>query len=320
MNSARFGIEIEVIVEPHTLRMPLDDLLYYEKLVASLRKRGQKSEVDDLEGGYKSSFQNFNKWWITRDRSLVGHDSNQIAFEAVSPIFNTNRNWNDDIDAFWNAMAAVFHQPTQSIKCGSHVHVSPGLAPLMREYSNNRALVAGSSLGGHYSLDELKVIAFGIIVYEPLVLQLLPESRRDNIYCRPNTTSSTRLGACSNLRKVGDIISSARNTVQLKDIMQEERRVLWNFENTLPGKSGTIEFRGGRGLRGRNRTKWWIAFAVSFIHFVLELDDFKWRKTYRDEWRPTVEFFYENIRWTAKSIGMQSYLPPDHRSLKETLR
>ncbi|OTB06101.1 hypothetical protein M426DRAFT_319173 [Hypoxylon sp. CI-4A] len=323
MNSTRFGVEIEVIVEPHTLRMPLNALLYYKKLSASLRKRGQKAKVDDVVGGYRTSPNNFDKWWITQDRSLNEHDGNQIAFEAVSPIFSIDRNWDDDIDAFWNAMGAIFHQPTGSIKCGSHVHISPGvfsagLLPPSRYLTDSRMSLVGA--GGRYSLHELKVIAFGIAVYEPLVLLVLPASRHDNVYCRPNTKSSTRLSSCDSLQQMRQLISSAQSVDQLKDIMQADRRVLWNFENTLPGKSGTIEFRGGRALRGRNRTKWWISFAVSFIHFVLKERDFEMYNTYKDAWRPDVELFYEKIRLTAKNIDMHSHLPSDYRVLNETFR
>ncbi|KAI1443410.1 hypothetical protein F5Y02DRAFT_222139 [Annulohypoxylon stygium] len=178
----------------------------------------------------------------------------KVAFEAVSPIFSTTERWVDDIDAFWNAMSAVFHQPIRSPKCGSHIHISPGPP----SYSGARR---------RFSLGQLKTIAFGIVVHEPLILQVLPSWRRNNSYCRPNTASSSRLGGNRNSKR--QAIASARSPDQLIEIMQADRKVLWNFDNTLPGKSGTIEFRGGRGLRGRNRTGWWIAFAISFIHFVL---------------------------------------------------
>ncbi|XXG94152.1 hypothetical protein Hte_000404 [Hypoxylon texense] len=301
MDSVRFGIEIEVIVEPHTLRSPLIPLDYYKKLVASLRKRGQKAQVDDMRGGYRTNPQGTKKWWITRDGSLNEHDSNnQVAFEAVSPTFRTTRHWEDDIDAFWNAMGAVFHQPIRSSKCGSHVHISPA--------------------GRHYSIQELKVIAFGVVAYEHLVLQILPSSRHDNIYCVPNTTSSSKLGNGSNLERIGALIASARSAAELKDMMQVGRRVIWNFENTLPGKTGTIEFRGGRGLRGRNRTRWWIAFALSFIHFVIKENDFLERESYRGSWRPTVKVFYKKIRSAARDIGVESHLPTNYRVLNETKR
>lgn len=58
---------------------------------------------------------------------------------------------------------------------------------------------------------------------------------------------------------------------RLKNFMQSDRRVLWNFEHVVPGNrcTGTVEFRGGRGLRGPNRTKWWIAFVLSFVQYCI---------------------------------------------------
>lgn len=53
--------------------------------------------------------------------------------------------------------------------------------------------------------------------------------------------------------------------------MQGNRYVLWNFDNVAQDKSGTIEFRGGRFLRGEVRTKRWMAFTVAFIHAMLQL-------------------------------------------------
>lgn len=48
---------------------------------------------------------------------------------------------------------------------------------------------------------------------------------------------------------------------------RRDRYVLWNFDNVLEGRSGSVEFRGGRGLRGPERTKRWVAFVVAFVHF-----------------------------------------------------
>lgn len=61
----------------------------------------------------------------------------------------------------------------------------------------------------------------------------------------------------------------------IKDWMQgtykdeDSRYVFWNFENVLPGKSGTVEFCGGRAMRGLNGTRWVIAFDVGFIDMLL---------------------------------------------------
>jgi hypothetical protein len=171
----------------------------------------------------------------------------KVPIEAVSPKFRSLENWEDDIDTFWQATSAVFHMPIQSSKCGSHVHVS-------------------SSRG--YTLDDLKRIAYGVVRYEKQVQQILPASRRDNGYCRRNSKNSKTLGKTASLRSRAAAIRRCQSRDSLKQVMQDERRVLWNFANITT--HGTVEFRGGRGLRGPIRTKRWIAFAVGFIELSLQ--------------------------------------------------
>ena len=170
--------------------------------------------------------------------------------EAVSPILEVRGNWAQEIDTFWAAARAVFHMPERSRLCGSHVHVSNGRTT-------------------RFTLPQMKRIAYGIVIYEPLLLECLMADRQINPYCKPNTQASSQLRRCNSNGQVLQLIAGASNAQSLRSIMQNDRQVLWNFDNTLPGKSGTIEFRGGRFLRGEARTKRWIAFVVSFIHMLL---------------------------------------------------
>ncbi|KAK6441238.1 hypothetical protein LTR95_002537 [Oleoguttula sp. CCFEE 5521] len=94
-------------------------------------------------------------------------------------------------------------------------------------------------------------------------------------------------------------------------LMQEERYVLWNFANLLKTKK-TIEFRGGRGLRGPKRTKWWIAFVVGFIDFLLDAD------THNEVTDENVKWLFYSIMWRTYMIGCEG-LPPDYRNLNETM-
>jgi len=173
--------------------------------------------------------------------------------EAVSPVLDNGANWEVEIDTFWEAMRAVFHMPQRAKACGSHVHVSRG--------KNKR-----------FTLNELKTIGYGIAVYENLVLDLLMANRQENPYCKPNTVNSAQLQRCGrNRTAIGNVIRAATTPEALRDVMQSNRYVLWNFDHVATGDSGTIEFRGGRCLRGEVRTKRWIAFAVAFIHAMLRL-------------------------------------------------
>jgi hypothetical protein len=181
----------------------------------------------------------------------------------VSPILCTDRHWEREIDVFWNAWGQVFSLPEPSRLCGSHIHVS-------------------SSPEMEFDIFDLRHIAFGVIFYEPLIEQLLPHYRQNNKYCVINTQRSSMLNALAianygepNLRVVWNELEEIDNPEDLRDFMQggskpkEDRYVLWNFDNILPGRSGTVEFRGGPGLRDPVRTKWWISVVVALVHLCL---------------------------------------------------
>ncbi|KAH8718860.1 hypothetical protein HC256_003488 [Beauveria bassiana] len=297
MTTWTFGVEIEAVVRPHTPRPPLDAALYYKKLAAALVKRGLKAEADDLLSGDRRRPASYEKWWITRDGSL-GTYSDAIALEAVSPIFEVRRNWDTDIDTFWAAMRAVFHMPDRNTRCGSHVHIAPGC-------------------GKHFRLDTLKKMAFGIVVFEPLVLQMLPEYRADNPYCQPNTRNSERLSACrGNKAQIAELISTASTCIALRGIMQKNRYVIWNFDNTLPNKSGTIEFRGGRMLRGEIRTKRWITFAICFLRAVVEINDILRSGHGLPSWTP--QALYDKVKEEARKLSLDRHLPASYLVLNES--
>jgi len=103
----------------------------------------------------------------------------------------------------------------------------------------------------------------------------------------------------------------------LKDLMQSDRRVLWNFEHVVPGDrcTGTVEFRGGRGLRGPDRTKWWIAFVVSFIQYCISNESLL-DKNPGDP--PSTDYFWSRILAFARTIQVEGDLPSDWRYMNES--
>ncbi|KAI0506349.1 putative amidoligase enzyme-domain-containing protein [Xylaria bambusicola] len=302
MADYHFGIEIEVRVEPHKIRPPLSEkhALYYGKLAAALRKRGLEAKADDLAGKYRKHPEHYDKWYVTKDGSL-GNPQNLIPMEVVSPVLSCRQDWEEEIDVFWLAMRAVFHMPERSPLCGSHIHIS-------------------RSLGKRFTLSQLKSIAYGIVIYEPLIVSLLMSNRVNNKYCKVNTVNSSRLRQCgSNTRAVAKLIKSATDTEMLKDIMQDSRYVLWNFDNIVPGRSGTIEFRGGRCLRGEVRTKRWIAFTIAMVHAFLTMDDISHPDRISiSTWSP--EGFYETVKKSTRQLCMRDLLPKDFEVLNETKR
>lgn len=184
-----------------------------------------------------------------------------VPLEAVSPILSTNYCWEDDIDTFWSACRTVFYRPERSQLCGSHIHVSAGHQQ-------------------KFDLPKLRALAFGVIYYETAVYSLLPSCRQNNKYCQLNSERSEALKAREDVfESDAQAIWATRTAIQgidnrydLRDFMQKsmnpetDRYVLWNFDNILPGRSGTVEFRGGEGLEGPVETKRWIAFVVAFVH------------------------------------------------------
>ncbi|KAI3324707.1 putative amidoligase enzyme-domain-containing protein [Xylariaceae sp. AK1471] len=302
MADYHFGVEIEVLVKPHKIRNPLSykHALYYEKLAAALRNRGLKAKADNLLGNYGKHPEHYDKWWITKDSSLGEHET-LIPMEAVSPVLGCRQNWESEIDTFWAAMRAVFHMPEQSAKCGSHFHISRGW--------NNK-----------FTLSQFKTIAYGIVIYEPLIIDLLMKTRTNNEYCRPNTENSPYLRECgSNRVAIAELIESATNAEMLQKFMQKDRYVLWNFGNIVPGRSGTIEFRGGRCLRGEIRTKRWIAFTIAIIHALLSMNDLKHpHRISLTSWSP--QAFYELVKKHARQLSMGDLLPDDYRELNESTR
>lgn len=330
-----FGVEIEIIAEPHTVRHPLVRAFYYEKLAAALRNRGQPALADTLRDKYRKRAEHYDKWWITKDgslksprhplsklvvlathkissvppRSVTDFEVDAVPLEAVSPILSTENMWEEDIDTFWRAWSKVFHMPTSSRLCGSHVHVS-------------------ASPDREFSPEELRRIAFGVIFYEDNVLQLLPEFRRDSKWCKPNSSEIT---ACDELDDdtsddgVVEILGDVRDSIwgssgsddtigdRISNFMQgNNRRVLWNFQNVRT--SGSVEFRGGPRLRGPIHTKRWIAFVVSFIHMCVSQNfDFMARD---DLDRPDMEEFWYDIREAARTCQVKSSLPRDWETMQ----
>jgi hypothetical protein len=173
----------------------------------------------------------------------------------------TDENWEEHIKLFWEAMTKVF-KVVKDTSCGSHIHVAP--------------------IGRRWTLEELKKIAFAVCIYETYVCAVLPSERRDNQHCERNSKVGTGMGnmlrqrSSASLRTIANNIKGKANANELCTYMQasiDNRKVLWNFQNTVsrPGytTSGTIEFRGGRHLRGKVRTLRWITFAIAFISMAL---------------------------------------------------
>ncbi|KAI2638790.1 putative amidoligase enzyme-domain-containing protein [Hypomontagnella submonticulosa] len=296
------GVEIELIAEPIRVSHPLKRRTYYKNLADALISNGARAKADQLDETYRKHSEHYDKWWITKDGSLGDPTHPLIPLEAVSPILYTQSHWEPKINVFWSALGEVFQTPESSSRCGSHIHISG--------YPYRQ-----------FTLPQLQQIAFGIVFFEPLVIQLLPENRKGNKYCEPNTQHSFQLlsnyGDHDDLPKVWYHIGYTYDKKALRDYMQsywntkKDRYVLWNFDNVVPYGSGSIEFRGGPGLRGPTKTKRWISFVIAFIHLC-----FKWT-AYRGFERPSMRSFWRKILDAASETLVKDNLPSDWEVMAE---
>jgi len=188
-----------------------------------------------------------------------------VQMECVSRIMKSDSRWQPEIRTFWKILRELFNvQKTAS--CGTHVHV----APWQRRYS----------------LAEVRTIAFACCYYERYIVSCMPTERRDYDYCRRNSKVVQRMGQLYRKKTRGGLAQIATDilaTTNFNEIIiymqgsaEGNRRVLWNFRNLT--SSGTIEFRGGRHMRGSERTVRWISFVVVFI--LMALDEVSSRQPY----------------------------------------
>ncbi|KAH6633759.1 putative amidoligase enzyme-domain-containing protein [Boeremia exigua] len=307
-----FGIEIEAVVKPlhHQSTESAPPQAYYEILASELRRNGLPAVADRLNQAWQAQHpDHYDKWFITKDGSLHG-EPDEICLEAVSPVMKTNRrDWKENLRIFWLAMNAVF-DVQRNFTCGSHIHVAPQ--------------------GRKFSMAELKTIAFAVITQEHMVKSLLPRARSTNGYCQRNSKLSPKLidyfrdgKNARSFATVKTAIQRMTTRAQILDLMQGiERFVIWNFKNIET--THTIEFRGGRHLRGPNRTFWWIAFAVSFISLALKENTIGDSKIplyviprVSEAYTKRMKKFWTAIIAEAERLHMGGHLPEDWHRMKE---
>ena len=191
-----------------------------------------------------------------------------VALEAVSPVFNSRDYWEKNIHRFWEAVNyCIDVEPNFS--CGSHVHVAP--------FPNSRQTHI------YFSMEQLRKIAYAVATEEYWISQILPKERLYNRYCKFNSSCVNRrwrecgydwAAYAPMLGLIRREILGLNSAQQLCEYMQgRDRYALWNFQNTVQNRTtgkGTIEFRGGRHLRGEKNTKRWVAFAIAFIALAIE--------------------------------------------------
>ncbi|KAI9716674.1 MAG: hypothetical protein M1812_005212 [Candelaria pacifica] len=308
-----FGVEIEIVALPKTIydssnqrEFLNNDFGYWRQRLADALNRKEvytdrflRAVASRPSGSYEG------KWHIVHDGSLRVTNY-EVALEAVSPIMD--RPYYDlkfQIDPFWKVTRKIFNIQ-KNTSCGAHIHVG----------------LSGRDPNRRYQLAELMKVAYAVATQEKFILQILPQERVDNDYCRPSSFRSEELKL--DLEDEPDIHSEwpfsriakallrMKNREALIEYMQAgSRYVLWNFKNVV-GRSGTVEFRGGRHLRGPVRTKRWIAFTVSFVAKAIEDD---W--IYKMDAETDIDDWWQSIRFSAIDLDMDGFLPSRWQSMRD---
>ncbi|KAK6335008.1 hypothetical protein TWF718_010450 [Orbilia javanica] len=292
-----FAIEIEAEILP---KQPLGDRnSQYSSFAASLRSRNLPAATDSDD--HPASDYGGCGWWITND-SLIESFPGSTPMKSISPVRNFNDgSWRREINVFWSAMSSMF-EVKKSTTCGSHIHIAPW--------------------GEGFTLQQTKTIAFACCYYEPYVISLMPQERRDHPSCKRNSRASMRISSlfqAGQMSTIARVIRGQTSTQSLIECMQGDTRyVLWNFKPLLG--SGTIEFRGGRHLRGPNRTTAWITFVVLFVMLALKEDLLYKQSTYRtvnNDNAMEVQAFWEEFLSYADELGVRDDLPREFKMMSE---
>lgn len=255
-----FGVELEIL-----LQVPEGaPWKRWGKLVSHLSKALNELTVpiptEIVEDGDTSEYRS---WAITTDGSIRQDRRTTFGFEMVSPITEHDfpTEW---ITEYLNLWRCILHKDyglkaVSDDSCGTHVHVSPFLNQSWFDQA-----------------EGLKRIAKAIIYFERCVDSLVPEHRRNNIFCQSN-----RYNPRLRSRKISDIldeIDTVEDPVALAYLMCSDsatqmtcsRYYKWNFTSfTKAGaqrpRKTTVEFRQPPGVTDPDTAIAWTQFALAFV-------------------------------------------------------
>ncbi|KXJ87326.1 hypothetical protein Micbo1qcDRAFT_197912 [Microdochium bolleyi] len=191
--------------------------------------------------------------WKLVDDPTVGTNSIPWGVEMVSPMFQLAQSsgWRETITDTWETLDAHYIV-SGGENCSTHVHMS---------------------IGGYYSVLQLKRLAQAIIHFEPAFEAILPRDRRGNEYARSNWIDNDYFGrkGLSRPQAVARI-EQCRTIDEIIELMNPKgsRYFGWNFQALK--KYETVEFRRGPVSTTVNDVFKWIALASSFLRAAIEMD------------------------------------------------
>lgn len=189
-----------------------------EKLIRELRDAGIKVYFE----GYTHRATNY--WKLVTDSSLSGSNT----FELVSPILEGEAGLSELEKVCW---VLELCSVKVNDSCGLHIHMD----------------------AADFTMETWKNLALTYKHIEPMIDKFMPNSRRNNTYCRSLNTVSD------------DKIKSARTIDELREVYHNQRYHKVNFEAYSRHK--TVEFRQHSGTTNFTKIENWVRFIQRLIIF-----------------------------------------------------
>ena len=191
-------------------------------LERNLRAEGIRYEIE------RYNHETRNHWKFTTDSSIRGDHP----FEMVSPILQGC----EGLQSLKKATTALRLSKTNvNTSCGVHIHLEVN----------------------DYSLENMKTLVKNFYILEKQFDKMMPESRRNNQYCKGLSilgSKDTFFSNLNNCRSVREIVNLF-NTRYLK----------LNLQSYL--KYGTVEFRQHSGSTKFSKIKNWILICARLVEF-----------------------------------------------------
>ncbi len=167
-------------------------------------------------------------WKVVSDSSLSG----QYAFELVSPILQ-GASGLCQVETVGRVLTEIGAKVNKS--CGLHVHVD----------------------ARDIDTAAMKRVCKMWMKYESCFDSVMPESRRNNVFCRSTRNDFRSLDVAFNA------IDAARDLNGLRAVMGGNRYKKLNLESLV--RHGTVEFRQHSGTVDNTKMVMWIELVTAFI-------------------------------------------------------
>ena len=244
-SSINIGIETELLIQSKTLSScSMTEMI--ELLAQSHNAelpQGFPRMKENLRPNTKDA--TYEEWLWTID-STIQTCYAPWGLELVSPILNVlpNSPWRNHITKTWEFLECDYEMSFDR-SCGTHIHVS-----------RKRPF---------YGVRDIRRIASAAMWFEAALEAIVPESRRENDFCRGNYINSpgAKFGRVSRAELIRALEGEKKIQALMCLIQQEDRHFSWNFWSIYKHRS--IEFRKPPPSTTLAEVLSWVEYTMTFV-------------------------------------------------------